>query len=68
MKLHVELSPEELQELDRVLQREIAATRTELRRTGDWRFQKHVEHELELLESIEQTVALAEESIDLTIG
>lgn len=68
MALRINLSPEELEQLDRLLQREIANTRNELRRTARHSYRERVEHELGLLEHIHQTVAMAEESIDLTIG
>ncbi len=68
MKVKMELTGQELDVLERLLQREVLNTRGELRRTDSPAYRRRVADQLKGLEHLHRTVAMAEEMIDLTIG
>lgn len=56
MKRQITVSDEELSELDAVLSNELSDTRTELRRTRNPAFRKQVNHHIEVIAHIRETV------------
>ncbi len=68
MDIHIDFEEEELDELDRILSRELRDSRAELRRTWDANYKQRVRHHIELVEHMIRTTESAHHPQEHSVG